>query len=125
MNELNHAHSAASHLSRRRGPRVNVRDTVSARTTSSAFRIVAVRDLGFRGFAIETDVPVLRHSKASFEFFSGSTLLFAVDAVAVHCFYQPGSKGVYVSGWEFPEFAGLEALVEKMMHEAVGELTIE
>lgn len=125
MADLHQAPTSASYMSRRRGPRVNVRDSVSARTTSTAFRVLAVRDLGFRGFAIETAEPVNRHTKASFEFFAGPAPLFSVDAVAVHCFYQPGSVGVFVSGWEFPELAGLEALVEKLMHEAVGQLTIE
>ena|SRR5689334_13118326 len=123
---LNANSSEMPFTSRRRGPRVLVRDTVTARVLDGAVpEIIAVRDLGFRGFAIETASAVPARTRGQFEFSSAEVPLFSVDAVAVHCFRQPGPDGAFVSGWEFRDFSGLDETIEKLMYEAVGVLTIE
>ena len=117
---------AAPFISRRRGPRVSVPSSVSVRSTSSKVPdVVAVRDLGFRGFAIETARPVAPRATAQFEFSSNGATLFVVEAVAVHCFRQPGTDAVFISGWEFDENARLDEAIERLINEAVGVLTIE
>ena len=113
-------------LSRRRGPRVSVPSSISVRTAGSdGLDIAAIKDIGFRGFAIETRTPVAARTAARFEFLSGDRQLFVVDAVVVHCFRQPGEDSVFISGWEFDENSGMDEAIERLMNEAVGVLTIE
>ena len=127
MSDLVNVQSAAApYTSRRRGPRVSVPPSVSVRATSSnGPEVTAIKDLGFRGFAIETRGPVAPRTTAHFEVSANGTPLFDVDAVAVHCFRQPGSKDVFISGWEFDENSGLDEEIERLIGEAVGVLTIE
>jgi hypothetical protein len=118
--------AAAPFISRRRGPRVSVPSSVSVRSTSSKGPdVVVIRDLGFRGFAIETREPVAPRTIAQFEISSNGALLFAVEAVAVHCFRQPGANGAFISGWEFDENSRLDEAIEGLINEAVGVITIE
>jgi hypothetical protein len=118
--------AAAQFISRRRGPRVSVPSSVSVHSTSGNVPdVVAVRDLGFRGFAIETRKPVEPRTTALFEFCSSGEPLVVVEAIAVHCFRQPGTDAVFISGWEFDEDTRLDEAIERLMNEAVGVLTIE
>ena len=48
-----------------------------------------------------------------------------MEAVAVHCFRQPETDAVFISGWEFDENARLDEAIERLINEAVGVLTIE
>ena len=127
MSDLIKVQSAATpFISRRRGPRVSVPGSVSVHSTSSnGPDVVAIRDLGFRGFAIETRGPVAPRTTAQFEVLSNGATLFEVEAVAVHCFRQPGADGAFISGWEFDENARLDEAIERLINEAVGVLTIE
>ena len=127
MSDLVNVQSAATpYTSRRRGPRVSVPASVSVRATSSnGPEVTAIRDLGFRGFAIETRGPVAPRTSAHFEVCANGTRLFDVEAVAVHCFRQPGADGAFISGWEFDENAGLDEEIERLISESVGVLTIE
>lgn len=127
MSDLVNVQSAAAQfISRRRGPRVSVPSTVSVRSTSTnGPEVVAIKDLGFRGFAIETRRPVAPRTTAQFEISSKGAVIFAVEAVAVHCFRQPGSDAVFISGWEFDENARVDEAIERLIDEAVGVLTIE
>ena len=118
--------TATQFISRRRGPRVSVPSAVSVRSTSgNGPDVVAIKDLGFRGFAVETRGPVAPRTTAQFEFSSNGATLFAVEAVAVHCFRQPGADAVFISGWEFDENSRLDEAIERLINEAVGVLTIE
>ena len=118
--------AAAPFISRRRGPRVSLPSSICVRSTSSnGPEVVAIRDLGFRGFAIETRGPVAPRTKAPFEILSNGAPLFAVEAIAVHCFRQPGADGAFISGWEFDEHSRLDEAIERLINEAVGVLTIE
>ena len=127
MSDLVNVQSAATQFtSRRRGPRMSVPASVSVRSTSSKGpEVTAIKDLGFRGFAIETRGPVAPRTTAQFEISANGTPLFTVEAVAVHCFRQPGTNAVFISGWEFDEDARLDEEIERLMSEAVGVLTIE
>jgi len=127
MSDLVKVQSAATpFISRRRGPRVSVPSSISVHSTSSnGPDIVAIRDLGFRGFAIETRGPVAPRTTATFEVSSNGAALFAVEAVAVHCFRQPGADGAFISGWEFDQDSRLDEAIERLINEAVGVLTIE
>jgi hypothetical protein len=127
MSDLVNIQSAATpFISRRRGPRVSVPTSVSVRSTSSnGPEITAIKDLGFRGFAVETRTPVTPRTIAQFEVSSNGAPLFAVEAVAVHCFRQPGTDTVFISGWEFEENARVDEAIERLINEAVGVLTIE
>ena len=126
MSDLINDHSvAAPYISRRRGPRVSVPSSIAVRATRrNGPDVVAIKDLGFRGFAIETRVPVAPRTTTRFEISSNGEVLFAVDAVAVHCFRQPGTDA-FISGWEFDENSGLDEEIERLISEAVGVLTIE
>ena len=126
MSDLVNVHSAATpFVSRRRGPRVSVPSSISVCSISSnGPEVAAIKDLGFRGFAIETARPVSPRTTAQFEFRSNGNRLFVVEAVSVHCFQQPGSD-IFISGWEFDENAGLDVAIERLLSEAVGVLTIE
>jgi len=116
----------AQFTSRRRGPRVSVPSSVSVRSISrNGPDVVAIKDLGFRGFAIETAAPVAPRTTARFEVSANGAALFVVEAVAVHCFRQPSSDGVFISGWEFDDDSRLDEAIERLINEAVGVLTIE
>jgi hypothetical protein len=118
--------AAAQFISRRRGPRVSVPSSISIRSTSSNVPdVVAIRDLGFRGFAIETQGPVRPRTTAQFEISSKGAALFALEAVAIHCFPKPGADRAFISGWEFDENSTLSEAIERLIDEAVGVLTIE
>jgi hypothetical protein len=118
--------AAAPFVSRRRGPRVAVPASISVRATSgNGPEVTAIKDLGFRGFAIETRGPVAPRTTAQFEISSNGAALLAVEAVAVHCFRQPGTEAVFISGWEFDENARLDEAIERLLNEVVGVLTIE
>jgi hypothetical protein len=127
MSDLSSDQSAAApFISRRRGPRVSVPSSIAVRSTRRGGpEVVAIKDLGFRGFAIETRVPVMPRTTARFEVSSNGAVLFAVEAVAVHCFRQPGTHGSFISGWEFDENSRLDEEIERLLSEAVGVLTIE
>ena len=118
--------AATPFISRRRGPRVSVPASVCVRATSSKGPdVTAIRDLGFRGFAIETSRPVAPRTTAHFEVSANGTPLFTVEAVAVHCFRRPGHEAVFISGWEFDEHSRLDEEIERLISESVGVLTIE
>lgn len=127
MSDLLNDHSvAAPFISRRRGPRVSVPSSIAVRSTRrNGPDVVAIKDLGFRGFAIETRGPVTPRTTTEFEILSNGAVLFAVEAVAVHCFRQPGTDASFISGWEFDENSGLDEEIERLLSEAVGVLTIE
>jgi hypothetical protein len=127
MSDLVNVQSAAApFISRRRGPRVSVPGSISVRAISSnGPDVTAIKDLGFRGFALETRGPVAPRTTALFEIVSNGSALFAVEAVAVHCFRQPGTDAVFISGWEFDENARLDEAIERLLNEVVGVLTIE
>lgn len=113
-------------LSRRREPRMTVPDTVKACSVSAGGpHVLAIRDFGFRGFAIETDRPVDPRSRARFSFTLDGRELFSADAVAVHCYHQHSPSERWISGWEFPEQPGLDAKIERVLAEAVGMITFE
>jgi hypothetical protein len=112
-------------VSRRRTPRVDVGDGVWSRALAPAsLTVLAVRDVGFRGFAIETAEPVAVRLRARFAFGTGEGLSFEAVAVAVHCHRSLTGDGRWISGWEFPEQPGLDAAIERLMDDAVGILTI-
>ena len=118
--------AAAAFVSRRRGPRVAVPSSISIHSTSSNVPdVVAIRDLGFRGFAIETREPVAPRTTAQFEISSNGAALLAVEAVAIHCFPKPGAERAFISGWEFDENSTLSEAIERLIDHAVGVLTIE
>ena len=127
MSDLIHDQSVAGpFISRRRGPRVSVSSAIAVRSTlRNGPDVVGVKDLGFRGFAIETRDPVAPRTIAKFEVSSNGAVLFAVEAVAVHCFRKPGSDASFISGWEFDESSRLDEAIEGLISEAVGVLTIE
>ena len=80
--------------------------------------VLAVRDIGFRGFSIETAEPVPPHMYAQFEFSAAAASFFLVaDAVAVHCHSGPG-PGRWTSGWEFPEQPGLDEVLDRVIDSA-------
>src|SRR6185436_2611549 len=108
--------AAAQFISRRRGPRVSVPSSISVRSISTnGPDIVAIKDIGLRGFAIETRKPVEPRTIAQFEFCSSGSPLVVVEAVAVHCFRQPGTDAVFISGWEFDENTRLDDPIERLI----------
>ena len=105
---------------------MSVPSSVSVRSIGSNVPdIVAIKDLGFRGFAVETARPVTPRTTAQFEFSANGATLFTAEAIAVHCFRQPGVDAVFVSGWEFAEASRVDEAIERLINEAVGVLTIE
>jgi hypothetical protein len=112
--------------SRRREPRIDVRHYLNARSLGPAGPVVlAVRDLGYRGFAIESAAAVVPRTRCRFAFANGGDVLFTAEAVAVHCYLQYGAKDRWISGWEFPEQDGLDERIEAVIDEAAGTLQIE
>ena len=112
--------------SRRGAPRLEVDGRISATWVAlDGCRVLAVRNIGFRGFAIETDAPVelglRRHFR--FETFDGEP--FEASAISVHCHRLHGSVNRWVSGWEFPGQAGLDNKIDQLMESAVGTLSID
>jgi len=113
-------------LSRRRVPRVSIDESVTIVCVTPNIPVaLAMRDLSFRGFAIETSLPVVPRAHAQFEFHARGDRLFVASAVAVHCYRRPDVDDRWVSGWEFPEQPGLDAAIERLIDESVGVLTID
>lgn len=111
--------------SRRRAPRLAVRNSIWSRAVAPAsLTVLAIRDVGFRGFAIETAAPVTIRSRVRFAFGTGTDVLLEATAVAVHCRRSLAGDS-WISGWEFPEQPGLDAAIDRLMDDAVGILTID
>jgi hypothetical protein len=112
--------------SRRREPRVEVDRTITVRTVSAdGPTALAVHDVGFRGFAIETAEPIAPRTRSRFEFRSPDGPLFTADAVSVHCHERLDGSHRWVSGWEFPEQPNLDEALERLIDKAIGVLVIE
>ena len=113
-------------LSRRREPRIGVAGFIAVRPASpSAPDVLAVHDLSFRGFAIDTVRAVEPRTIACYRFEAAGIRPFTAMAVAAHCHQLPGMPERWRTGWEFREQAGLEQRIEYLLDLAVGVLTIE
>jgi hypothetical protein len=121
--DLQHA-LALPPLSRRREPRIDVAGTITVRAAADAPDVLAIRDLSFRGFSIDTSRPVTPRATAQFSLQAAGVAPFTAVAVAVHC-HRLQHEERWVSGWEFPEQPGLDVAIERLLDVAVGVLTIE
>ena len=123
--DLQHA-LALPPLSRRREPRIDVAGTITVRAASAdAPDILAIRDLSYRGLAIDTPRPVAPRTCTRFVLLAAGVAPFTALAVAVHCHRLQAQPERWVSGWEFPEQPGLDVAVEQLLDAAVGVLTID
>ena len=87
--------------------------------------MLKVRNVGFRGFAIETVDSVAPRTRARFHFSAGDCLLFDATAVAVHCHRSLDRRGHWISGWEFPEQLGLDEAVERLTDNVLSALSFD
>jgi hypothetical protein len=86
--------------------------------------VIGLRDVGFRGFAIESAEPVTPKTRATFLFTATDGPLVQAEAVAVHCHLSADGGGVWVSGWEFPEQPHLEAAIDRLVDSLLDDLSL-
>jgi hypothetical protein len=111
--------------SRRRSPRVEPAPALRVRAfTDPDLTVLGVKNVGFRGFAIESAEPVAPGLRGRFLFSMDDEPLFAANAVAVHC-HKSLIGDRWISGWEFPEQPGLDMAMERLMDGALSVLSID
>jgi hypothetical protein len=86
--------------------------------------VIGLRDVGFRGFAIDSTEPVAPKTRAKFLFTATDVPVIEAEAIAVHCHLSADGTGAWVSGWEFPEQPHLESAIDRLVDALLEDLAL-
>jgi len=112
-------------VSRRREPRLFNEWLISVFPVSAnGPAVVGLRDIGFRGFALETRQAVAPRTRARFVFAASQGPIVEADAVAIHCHLSLRNDDIWISGWEFPEQPDVDEAIDRLVDYVLDDLSL-